>query len=84
MIDFSHLRVHTDGLAQQSARDVNVHAYMVGSHVVFDAGRYAPDSASGKHLLAHELSHEVQQTRGVIVNVQRQDAGPSGGGVPFG
>lgn len=59
--DLSHVRVHTDGDAQQSAREVNALAYTVGSHVVFDAGRYAPHSTEGQRLLAHELTHVVQQ-----------------------
>jgi hypothetical protein len=59
--DFSQVRVHTGELAQQSARDVHALAYTVGSHVVFGAGLYAPDTASGKHLLAHELTHVQQQ-----------------------
>ncbi|MFM7464596.1 MAG: DUF4157 domain-containing protein, partial [Cyanobium sp.] len=59
--DFSQVRVHTDDLAQQSARDVHALAYTVGSHVVFGAGRYAPSSPEGQRLLAHELAHVVQQ-----------------------
>ena len=59
--DLSHVRVHTDSEAQQSARDVNALAYTVGSHVVFDAGRYAPRTPDGQRLLAHELTHVVQQ-----------------------
>ena len=60
--DLRHVRVHTDGHAQQSAQDVSALAYTVGSHVVFDAGRYAPHSTEGQRLLAHELTHVVQQT----------------------
>ncbi|MGA6828053.1 eCIS core domain-containing protein [Nitrospira sp. NS4] len=60
--DLSHVRVHTDGVAQQSARDVNALAYTVGSHVVFDAGRYAPGTPDGQRLLAHELTHVMQQS----------------------
>lgn len=59
--DLSHVRVHTDGMASQSAREVNALAYTVGSHVVFDAGRYAPGTSDGQRLLAHELTHVVQQ-----------------------
>lgn len=59
--DLSHVRVHTDGEAQQSARDVNALAYTVGSHVVFGAGRYVPDTPDGQRLLAHELTHVAQQ-----------------------
>jgi hypothetical protein len=60
-VDLSGVRVHTDGLAHQSARDVNALAYTVGSHVVFGAGRYAPESPGGQQLLAHELTHVLQQ-----------------------
>lgn len=59
--DLSHVRVHTDGAAQQSAREVSALAYTVGSHVVFDAGRYAPGTPDGRRLLAHELAHVMQQ-----------------------
>ena len=60
--DFSNVRVHHDTRAQESARAVSAHAYTVGSHVVFDAGRYAPATREGERLLAHELSHVVQQS----------------------
>lgn len=76
-LDFSQVRVHTDGLAQKSARDVHALAYTVGSHVVFGAGRYAPDTEAGKHLLAHELAHVVQQSRG-LMKIQRQGGRPAG------
>jgi hypothetical protein len=59
--DFSRVRVHTDSRAAASARAVDALAYTVGSNVVFDAGRYAPASADGGRLLAHELTHVVQQ-----------------------
>lgn len=58
--DLSHVRVHTDQDAEQSARDVNALAYTVGSHVVFNAGRYAPNTSEGQRLLAHELTHVCQ------------------------
>jgi len=57
-----HVRVHTDGEAQQSAREINALAYTVGSHVVFSSDQYAPHSDSGKRLLAHELAHVSQQS----------------------
>ena len=59
--DFSQVRVHTDATAAQSAREVNALAYTVGRDVVFGAGHYAPHSAAGRALLAHELAHVVQQ-----------------------
>ena len=59
--DFSHVRVHTDARAAESARSVNALAYTVGRDVVFGAGQYAPQTSSGKRLMAHELTHVVQQ-----------------------
>jgi len=60
--DFSRVRVHSDGVAEQSARDVNAHAYTVGHHVVFGAGQFAPETHAGRRLIAHELTHVVQQS----------------------
>jgi hypothetical protein len=60
--DFSHVRIHLGGEAEQSARDVNATAYTVGSDVVFGAGRFRPGTDEGKRLLAHELTHVVQQS----------------------
>jgi uncharacterized protein DUF4157 len=59
--DFSGVRVHTDERAAESARAVNALAYTVGQDVAFDKGRYSPDTVEGKRLLAHELTHVVQQ-----------------------
>ncbi len=59
--DFSKVRVHTDQLSARSAESVAAHAYTVGRDVVFAAGRYAPATRDGQGLLAHELTHVVQQ-----------------------
>lgn len=59
--DFGQVRVHTDAASAASARAVAADAYTVGSHVVFDTGRYAPRTAQGGRLLAHELAHTLQQ-----------------------
>ena len=61
--DFSQVRVHTDGRAEQSARDVHAHAYTVGRDIVFGAGKFSPATREGRRLLAHELTHVVQQNR---------------------
>ncbi|HEY0006844.1 MAG TPA: DUF4157 domain-containing protein [Pyrinomonadaceae bacterium] len=63
--DFSQVRVHTDERAASSARAVNALAYTVGTHVVFGAGRYAPQTSEGSSLLAHELVHVAQASRDV-------------------
>jgi hypothetical protein len=59
--DFSRVRVHNDELAARSAEAVAAQAYTVGSDVVFGAGRYAPGTRDGQHLLAHELAHVRHQ-----------------------
>jgi hypothetical protein len=59
--DFSRVRVHSDGAAEQSARDMNANAYTVGHSIVFGAGRFAPGTHEGRRLIAHELTHVVQQ-----------------------
>jgi Domain of unknown function (DUF4157) len=59
--DFSRVRVHTDQTAERSARAVNAQAYTTGSHIVFGGGYYSPETLNGRRLLAHELTHVVQQ-----------------------
>jgi len=60
--DFSNVRVHTDETAAASARAVNASAYTVGRDLVFAAGRYSPATSEGRKLVAHELTHVVQQS----------------------
>ncbi|HXI22763.1 MAG TPA: DUF4157 domain-containing protein [Pyrinomonadaceae bacterium] len=60
--DFSRVRVHSGGVAEQSAREVNARAYTVGHNIVFGAGRFMPGTQTGRRLLAHELTHVVQQS----------------------
>jgi Domain of unknown function (DUF4157) len=64
--DFSHVRVHDDSGAHESATAVNAHAYTVGSDIVFQRGAYDPATPEGKLTLAHELTHVVQQSRGPV------------------
>jgi hypothetical protein len=59
--DFSGVRVHTDGRAAESAASIGASAYTAGANIAFAAGRYEPAAASGRRLLAHELTHVVQQ-----------------------
>jgi hypothetical protein len=66
--DFSHVRVHTDARAVESARAVNALAYTVGHDIVFAAGQYAPGTALGRRLLTHELTHVVQHAKATDVN----------------
>ncbi len=73
--DFGDVRVHTDSRAHDSARAVNAHAYTVGSNIVFQRDKYDPSSTEGKTMLAHELTHVVQQRSGPV------DGSPAGGGI---
>lgn len=59
--DFSQVRVHADAKAADSAKAVNALGYTVGRHMVFSTGQYAPNNPQGKRLLAHELTHVMQQ-----------------------
>ncbi len=68
--DFSRVRVHSDAATEQSAQDVNAHAYTVGHDMVFGVGRFAPETNEGRRLIAHELAHVVQQS-GSAAAVQR-------------
>lgn len=59
--DFSQVRIHADARAASLARDINAKAFTTGHDVVFGAGAYRPHSRAGRHLLAHELTHTLQQ-----------------------
>jgi Domain of unknown function (DUF4157) len=59
--DFSTVRVHADETANASAGQLGARAYTVGQHIVFGRNRFAPDTAAGRELLAHELTHTIQQ-----------------------
>ncbi len=76
--DFGAVRIHTGAQAAESAQAVNARAYTVGNDVVFGAGEYNPSSTGGRHLLAHELTHVIQQGGGGTVErgdaVQRKSA----------
>ena len=70
--DFSGVKVHTDSSAVQMNKELNSQAFAHGSHVYFNQGKYDPGSGSGKHLLAHELTHTVQQGKNLnMKQVQR-------------
>ena len=73
--DFSDVRVHTGDDAHASAKSVNAHAYTVGSNIVFQRGTFAPETPSGRTMLAHELTHVVQQRSGPV------DGTPTSAGV---
>ena len=64
--DFSGVRVHTDAHAARSAEQINAVAYTSGSDIFFAQGQYRPDTDAGRHLLAHELTHTIQQGGGPV------------------
>jgi Domain of unknown function (DUF4157) len=65
-MDFSTVRIHTDGKSAESAQAVNAQAYAVGRDIVFNSGKYVPQSSAGRQILAHELAHVVQQGTGEL------------------
>lgn len=73
--DFSDVRIHTGPKADESARSINAQAYTVGNEVVFRSGAYDPSSTAGRHVLAHELAHVVQQRSGPVSGT------PAAGGI---
>ena len=62
-VDFSAVRIHDDAADAHAARDLRAEAFTSGTDIVFGSGRYQPQSAAGRHLLAHELAHVVQQSQ---------------------
>ncbi len=74
--DFSLVRVHLGGVAEQSARDVYAHAYTAGHDIVFGAGGFSPGTHEGRRLLAHELTHVVQQSGAAGIHRGQMDEGP--------
>jgi outer membrane protein OmpA-like peptidoglycan-associated protein len=80
--DLSHVRVHTGSQVEESARDVHARAYTVGHDMVFAPGQYNPSSSEGRHLLAHELSHTIQQSGGDASALRREPAAPEQAAAP--
>lgn len=62
--DFSSVRVHTDQDGAKLSSHLNARAFTLGEHIAFGSGAFQPHSHSGRHLLAHELTHVVQQRKG--------------------
>lgn len=73
--DFSGVRIHTGAKATEAARSVQAHAYTSGSDIVFQDGQYSPGTTGGQKMLAHELTHVVQQRSGPV------DGTPAPGGL---
>lgn len=76
--DFGSVRVHNDSRAAESAHALDARAYTLGHHIVFGAGRYAPRTSEGRGLLAHELTHVVQQN-GPATGILQRNPDDKGG-----
>ncbi|MFA6923668.1 MAG: DUF4157 domain-containing protein [Bacteroidales bacterium] len=59
--DFGNVKVHTDSNAVQMNKEIGAHAFTHGNDIYFNSGQYNPESSTGKHLIAHELTHTIQQ-----------------------
>ena len=70
--DFSDVRIHTGPQAESLSADLGAHAFTYGSDIYFNSGKYKPDTSEGRRLLAHELTHVVQQ--GGAIQAQRTPA----------
>ncbi len=64
--DLSSVRIHTDGEADRLSKSVNAIAFTTGQDIFFSSGSYNPNSSEGKHLIAHEVVHTVQQSSGAV------------------
>lgn len=70
--DFRNIRIHNDSSAVQMSEEIGAQAFANGNDIYFNKGKYDPNSQSGKHLLAHELTHTVQQTKNDKKSIQRK------------
>lgn len=72
--DFSGVKIHTGSDAVQMSRELHAQAFTVGGDIYFNSGKYNPESSEGKHLLAHELTHTIQQGASTGEAIQRDYA----------
>jgi hypothetical protein len=72
--DLSAIRVHVDDAAASGARAIDARAFTLGNDIAFAPGEYRSDTRAGRHLIAHELAHAMQQDRGVL----RRQSVPTG------
>ncbi|HYJ37953.1 MAG TPA: DUF4157 domain-containing protein, partial [Chitinophagaceae bacterium] len=70
--DFSDVRIHNDSSSAQMSKDLNAQAFTHGKDVYFNEGKYDPNSKAGKHLLAHELTHTIQQG-GIVARKEKKN-----------
>jgi hypothetical protein len=72
--DFSQVRIHADASSAQRADALHADAYAQGQHLHFGTGQWRPDTPSGRHLIAHELAHTLQQRPAVAAGASRSNA----------
>ena len=72
--DFSNVKIHNGSQSTQLNEQLNAKAFTVGNNIYFNEGKYAPTSEAGKHLLAHELTHTVQQSAAPVA-LQKEEKG---------
>jgi hypothetical protein len=81
--DFSNVKIHSGNYAAQLSKELNAQSFTVGNNIYFNEGKYQPESSEGKHLLANELAHTLQQSEGnKIAKQQIQKQSPSGTTTP--
>jgi hypothetical protein len=73
--DFSNVHIHAGSYASQLSDQLNAQAFTVGNNIYFNEGKYQPESYAGKHLLAHELTHTLQQEGNTAIQRQTNGAG---------
>ena len=71
--DFSGVKIHTDNRASEMSKGINAKAFTYGNDIYFNSGQFSPNADSGKHLLAHELAHTIQQQNNNIHRVPMPD-----------
>src|SRR6185295_13584033 len=74
--DFSAIKIHTGNEAAEMSRHIQAKAFTAGNDIYFNEGQYQPGSNSGKHLLAHELTHTLQQSGTIQRRISPADVGP--------
>ncbi len=71
--NFSKVRIHTDSTAEKLNEKLGAQAFTTGNNIYFNSGKFSPESKEGKHLLAHELTHTLQQNGGSKTPIQKQE-----------
>jgi hypothetical protein len=82
-MDFSNVSIHNGNTSVQLSKELNAQAFTTGNDIFFNEGKFQPDTRDGRSLLAHELTHVVQQGKGVSRKIQRSPWGPCPPGVPL-